>query len=47
MSITGVYTTPVLYVYNMCITHVSVTHVIHQYFYTCNTSKTTTHVLQV
>ncbi len=28
--------------YYMCITHVSATHVIHLYFYTCNTHKNTT-----
>ncbi len=31
----------------MCIAHVSVTHVISFYFYTCNTDENTTHVLQV
>ncbi len=33
----------------MCITHVSATHIIHLYLYTCNTHKTphiTTHLLQ-
>ncbi len=29
------------------IKHVYTTHVIHLYFYTCNTPKNTTHVLQV
>ncbi len=31
----------------MCIVHVSATHVIHLYFYTCTTPKDTTYVLQV
>ncbi len=39
---TGVYPTHVLHVKNMCITHVSATHRIHLYSYTCNTSKNTT-----
>ncbi len=29
----------------MCIIHVSATHVIHLYFYTCNTPKNNTHLL--
>ncbi len=38
MCDTGVYATSVLHVLNMCIIHVSASHVIHLYFYTCNTT---------
>ncbi len=31
------------HVYNMCITHVSATHVIHLYFCSCNAPKSTIH----
>ncbi len=31
--------THVLHVYNVCITHVPATHVIHMYFYICDTLK--------
>ncbi len=42
-----VYLTQILNLYNMCVAHVTATHVIHLYFYTCNTPKNTTHVIQV
>ncbi len=37
----------ILHMYNMCVTYISATHVIHMYFYTSNLTKNTTHILQV